>query len=47
MIGAIYLTLDFSYHEIKSKETNILTSYKIRRNRISFWNTKKVISKFK
>ena len=36
MIGSIYLTLDSSYHEIKSKEINILSSLKLRKNRITF-----------
>jgi len=36
MIGSIYLTLDSSYHEMKSKEINILSTLKLRKNRITF-----------
>jgi hypothetical protein len=38
MVGSIYLTLDSSYHEMKSKETNILSSLNLRKNRITFWS---------
>jgi hypothetical protein len=38
MIGSIFLTLDSSYHEIKSKEINILSSIKLRKDRITFWS---------
>jgi hypothetical protein len=41
MIGSIYLTLDSSYHEMKSKEINILSGVKLRKERITFWSIKK------
>jgi len=45
MIGSIYLTLDSSYHEIKSKQMNILSSLYLRKNRITFWAIPKNNSK--
>lgn len=41
MIGSIYLTLDSSYHEMRSKETSILSSIKLRKDRITFWSIQK------
>ncbi len=38
MVGSIYLTLDSSYHEIKSQEISILSSLNLRKNRITFWS---------
>ena len=42
MIGSIYLTLDSSYHEMKSKEINILSGVKLRKERITFWSIKSI-----
>ena len=41
MVGSIFLTLDSSYHEMKSKEINILSSLKLRKERITFWSVEK------
>lgn len=42
MIGSIFLTLDSSYHEMKSKEINILSGVKLRKERITFWSIKSI-----
>jgi len=41
MVGSIFLTLDSSYHDMKSKEINILSSLKLRKERITFWSVEK------
>lgn len=41
MIGAILLTVDKSYHDVKNKSLSSLYNFKDKKNRIICWSTKK------